>query len=127
MCGLITIIAMTLPVVEILLLAKLGGALGFFPTVGLVILTAVIGLRAVDEQKIATLRKLRSTGLPKKAEMLEAPLLMLAALGLLLPGFITDTMGAVLLIPPVRRWASRKIADRIDKNGGPGGRVIVIR
>lgn len=110
---------------ELWLLIHLGRAIGSFETVLLVLLTAAVGLSAVRGQSLEALQRMQRHGhLPRRAEMLESPLLLLAALCLLIPGFITDTIGALLLLPPLRRAVARHLTDRgggPPRSGGGGG------
>jgi UPF0716 protein FxsA len=94
------------PLVEIYLLIKIGGEIGAWPTVALVVATAVIGAALLRWQGIATLLRVRQSldrgELPALA-MLEGVLLLIAGALLLTPGFFTDTVGFLLLVPPLRR------------------------
>ena len=127
MCLSLLLGAVGLVVVELLVMIELGSYLGGVPTVLLVFLTAVVGLAAVRGQSLAVLDRLRRQ-IPADADVLEGPLLIAAACLLVVPGFVTDTTGFLLLVPPLRRWLARRLADRYG-GGGPGGddSVIVIR
>jgi len=103
------------PVVEIYLLIKIGGVIGAFPTVVLVILTAVIGAALARYQGLATLQRLQATmarGETPAIEVFEGVLLLVGALLLLTPGFMTDLLGFACLIPVTRRalafWGLRQ-------------------
>ncbi|MGD8417096.1 MAG: FxsA family protein [Pseudomonadales bacterium] len=100
------------PIVEMYLLIKVGGYIGALPTIGLVMLTAVIGVTLLRLQGLATLTRgmgrLQGGELPAR-EVAEGLLLAVAGALLLTPGFVTDTFGFALLIPPLRS----RIADRI--------------
>lgn len=96
-----------LPLVELYFLIQVGGQIGAFPTIALAILTAVIGTWLVRHQGFGLLlrvRELTDRGEVPALEMLDGALLLIAGLFLLLPGFLTDTVGFLLLIPPLRRW-----------------------
>lgn len=94
------------PLLEIYLLIKIGGEIGAWPTVALVVATAVIGAALLRWQGISTLMRVRQSldrgELPALA-MLEGLLLLIAGALLLTPGFFTDTVGFLLLVPPLRR------------------------
>ena len=113
MCGPLIILALVLPIAEILILVELSDHIGFLYTLGVVTLTALMGLRFVQLQGLSMLRRLRRGAIPKEAELLEGPLLVLAAIALLLPGIITDAMGFALLLPPLRRVVARRTAQRV--------------
>ena len=117
---------LAIPLVEIWLLIKVGGVIGAFPTVALVVLTAVIGAALVRHQGLATLRRLQvamARGEAPAIEMLEGVLLLVSALLLLTPGFFTDALGFACLIPPVRRalalWLLGRFAVITPAGQGP--------
>ena len=95
------------PLVEIYFLIKVGGWIGAFSTVVLVVLTALLGAALARHQGLATLQRLQQTighGETPALEMIEGVLLLVGALLLLTPGFFTDLAGFACLIPPSRRW-----------------------
>jgi len=95
-----------IPLAEIYFLIVVGGIIGALPTIALVVLTAVIGAALARHQGLATLRRLQATlarGETPAIELLEGVLLLVGALLLLTPGFFTDALGFVCLIPPTRR------------------------
>lgn len=93
------------PLLEMLLLFEVAGHIGGLWTVGLVVLTAVVGIQILKRQGLRTLLRARQrleTGeLPAK-EIVEGMLIAAAGALLLTPGFITDTLGFVFLTPPLR-------------------------
>ena len=135
MCGLILLIVIGLPIAELWLLIEVGSRIGSFETIFLVFLSAALGLYAVRGQSVGTVARLRAGGVPAEAAMLEGPLLALAALMLLVPGFITDTMGALLLVPPIRRIVARRWSQRARpvasapgaEGGGPAPVIVLTR
>lgn len=99
------------PIAEIYVLLTVGGALGALPVVGACLATAVIGGAIVRFQGLAALVSARAAldegRVPVEAAA-DGVFLLLAAPLLMTPGFITDTLGFLLLIPPVRRWIARR-------------------
>ena len=97
------------------LLIEVAGYIDTLPTIGLVMLTAVIGVALLKRQGLATLTRgvgrLNQGQLPAQ-EMAEGLLLAIAGALLITPGFITDTVGFLLLFPPTRQL----IAARLLKN-----------
>ena len=93
------------PLFELYLLIKLGGEIGAIPTITLSVFTAVLGGLLVRTQGFVTAMKVRRAldrdEVPAM-EMLEGVLLLVAGLLLLLPGFVTDVVGFLCLIPSVR-------------------------
>ena len=115
------------PLVEIYLLIKIGGVIGAFPTVVLVVLTAVIGAALARAQGLATLQRLQATmarGEAPAIEMFEGVLLLVGALLLLTPGFLTDLLGFACLVPVTRRalafWLLRRTTV-VTPGRPPGG------
>lgn len=106
------LVFIVIPFVEILLLLKVSQYIGALATIGLVVLTALLGLNLLKRQGLSTLLRfqdrLRSGQLPAQ-EIVEGMLVAFAGALLLSPGFITDTLGVVLLTPPVRRRIARRI------------------
>ena len=96
-----------IPLVELYFLIKVGAEIGAFPTLFLTLFTAMLGAWMVRHQGFATLNRVRESiqrGEVPALEMMEGAVLLICGFMLLLPGFITDAVGFVLLIPPLRRW-----------------------
>ena len=114
------------PLVEIYLLIKIGGVIGALPTVVLVVLTAVLGAALARHQGLVTLQRLQATmarGEAPAIEMFEGVLLLVGALLLLTPGFLTDLLGFACLIPQTRRtlafwWLQRFTVVTPGNTGG---------
>ena len=116
--GLILLAALIgVPLLEIALFIKVGGWIGPGPTLALVVLNAVIGVWMLRLQGVGVLlsaqRQLAAGSLPV-AEVFEGLCLVIAGALLLLPGFFTDALGALLLVPPVRRALYRQIGRRLE-------------
>ncbi len=103
---------LAIPVVEIYLLIKVGSAIGALPTIGLVVLTAIIGATLLRQQGLNTINRVRGEmaegKLPAMA-MVEGVLLVVSGAFLLTPGFFTDTVGFLLLVPTFRRWLIKRM------------------
>ncbi len=116
------ILAFTLiPVAEIYVLIKLGGAIGALNTVLTVILTAVIGAYLARLEGTRTLLRLRSNmerGVMPAGELLDALLIFVAGVVLLTPGFLTDATGLLLLFPATRsiikQWLKKQIQHKME-------------
>ncbi|MEL6116254.1 FxsA family protein [Photobacterium sp. SP02] len=93
------------PIIEIALFVQVGGVIGLWPTLLLVLLTAVVGASLVRSQGIATLMsvqdRLNKGELPAQ-QIVEGVMLAVAGVLLLTPGFMTDAMGLVVLLPGPR-------------------------
>lgn len=106
---------LTVPLVEIFLLIKVGGIIGAVPTILLVLFTAALGSVMLRIQGLGTLQRIRLALAEDRvpaAELLEGAALLLGGALLLTPGFITDACGFALLLPPVRRWLAARVLQR---------------
>jgi UPF0716 protein FxsA len=105
---------LTVPILEIYLLLRIGGIIGVLPTVILVVATAVLGAAMLRSQSLSTFRRLQDAlsrqEIPAQ-EIVEGPLLLVGGALLLTPGFITDAMGFYLLIPGTRKRFVRYLLD----------------
>lgn len=95
-----------MPVLELYILIRVGQWLGAWPTVGLVFLTAAVGVSLLRHQGFSTLRTVRTRlergELPAR-EMVEGLVLVVGGALFLAPGFVTDIVGFISLLPPTRR------------------------
>ena len=99
------IIFIGLPALEIFLMIKIGGEIGALNTIALIFLTAIIGIYYARIQGIQTLRSGILNLYQNKApiyEIMSGASIAIAALLLIVPGFFTDTIGFLLLIPFTR-------------------------
>ncbi len=116
-----------IPILEIYLLIQVGEVIGAWPTVLLVVLTAVLGAFLLRHQGIYTLNKVQTAmargELPTMA-MMEGVMLILCGALLLTPGFFTDALGFLGLVPPLRQAAIRALLARgvVSAMGGAYGR-----
>ena len=108
------------PIVEMYLLIRVGDRIGAFPTVGLVMFTAVVGLALLRSQGLATLTRgmgrLQRGEVPA-LEMAEGILLAVAGALLITPGFVTDGIGFLLLLPAGRGLIATRLATRFAPPG----------
>lgn len=112
------------PLIEIALFVELGGRLGLWPTLAVVVLTALAGAALIRAQGLVTLREIRARlerGEDPTGPLAHGTLILVAGLLLLTPGFFTDSLGLALLVPAVRAAVIRFLARRITvaAAGGP--------
>ncbi|KLN60881.1 hypothetical protein WH96_10495 [Kiloniella spongiae] len=106
-----------IPLLEIAVLIQVGDQIGLWSTIGLIILTAVIGTGMLRHQGIATLtnaQKQLNQGAVPARELFDGLCLLAAGALLLTPGFVTDSIGFALLIPPVRELMRNTLGKRIS-------------
>jgi UPF0716 protein FxsA len=113
-----------IPLLELYFLIQVGSFIGALPTIALSILTAVIGGYLVRRQGIAVLMRVRDMlgrdELPA-LEVLDGAMLLLCGLALLLPGFFTDAIGFLLLVPPIRHALIHRFVRVVPIEGGGVG------
>jgi len=106
---------LVLPIIEIAIFIKVGQTIGLLPTLALIIGAALLGgllLRLQGLQVLSQLRNNVSAGkLPGRA-IADAMMIGLAALLLVLPGFLSDIVALGLLLPPLRSWIYASLASR---------------
>ena len=115
----IFVLLVAVPIIEIALFIELGGWVGLWPTIGLVIVTAILGAALLRAQGFAAMTRLQQSmaeGGDPRGPMAHGVMILIAGLLMLTPGFFTDTVGFLLLIPPVRAaiitWAGPRLAAR---------------
>ncbi len=109
------ILLIAVPLIELYFLIQIGSVIGGFTTILLTILTALLGSWLIRQQGMITFIKAQknlSMGQLPAMEMLEGLILLIAGVMLLTPGFITDTLGFLLLIPPLRQAFILSLANK---------------
>lgn len=125
MCGPLLLVHLGIFAGDIILMVNLSDRIGGLLTVILTVVTAAVGISAVRDQGMMALQRLQRSQIqeqrpPAPAEVAEGVLLAVAGLYLLIPGFITDGLGALLLLPPLRRRVAAWIGARMRPPPGPG-------
>lgn len=109
-----------IPLIELYFIIVVGEMIGAFWTVMLVIITAVVGVSLLRMQGMSTLNRAQrnmAQGQIPAMEMMEGVALAVAGVLLITPGFITDTLGFLLLLPPTRQALIRFIMSRAVVHG----------
>jgi UPF0716 protein FxsA len=110
------VLLISIPVTELYVLLAIGSSIGALTTISLVILTAVLGAWLLRAQGLATIARAQAAlqaGAVPATELVEGVILLLTGIMLLTPGFITDAMGFIALVPSVRRFLALAIARRV--------------
>ena len=112
-----------IPIIEIYILIKIGSILGAFASISLVILTGILGAYLARLQGLNTflnIQKSLSLGRLPSGELLDAVLILVAGILLLTPGFLTDSIGFILLIQTTRNlikfWLQSKFKNQNISN-----------
>jgi UPF0716 protein FxsA len=112
------------PIIEIGLFIQVGGFLGLWPTIGLVLLTAFVGASLVRSQGLQTLlsvqQRLQQGELPAQ-QIVEGVMLAVAGVLLLTPGFMTDAMGMLVLLPAPRAALARVLMSKVVVKSSAAG------
>lgn len=114
--GIFLLVFIILPIVEMAILIKVGTVIGALSTIGLVLLTAILGAALLRQQGLTTLlranQRLNSGELPAR-EVAEGLILAVGGALLLTPGFVTDTIGLLCLLPFTRQWLAGQALKRM--------------
>ncbi|WP_176036520.1 FxsA family protein [Brucella tritici] len=105
------LVMLAMPFIEIAGFVIIGSKIGVFATLGLVILSAMLGFFLLRVQGIGLLQRIRTetaAGRVPDREMVHGAMLVLAAILLIVPGFVSSTIGILLFIPFVRDFMWEK-------------------
>ncbi len=115
------------PLIEISLFIQVGGIIGLWPTLLIVVLTAILGTWLVRTQGAIAMSQLRgsfSQQTDPTEPLAHGAMILIAGVLLLTPGFFTDALGFALLTPPFRRAAFAYLRKRVNVqtfSAGPQG------
>ena len=116
--GWLLILFIVVPVVELSLLIRLGGAIGLFPTLALIITTGIIGARLAKQQGLSVLHRFQTetqAGRMPGDALIDGAIIVFSGALLLTPGILTDIVGFLGLIPAARSAVKRAIRDSMAK------------
>ena len=102
----VLILTISIPLIEIYLFIKIGTTIGAFNTISLILLTAIIGVAYARYEGFNTLRSGMSQLVKNELpiyEIVSGAALTFAAVLLIIPGFATDILGLLLIIPVTRK------------------------
>ncbi len=100
------------PIVEIAVFIEIGGLIGLWPTIAIVVVTALAGAALLRAQGLATLARAQQSlarGEFPVRQVFDGACLLVAGALLLTPGFVTDGVGLALFLPPVRDFLGRRL------------------
>lgn len=119
MFPILVILFICVPIIEIALFIQVGGLIGLWPTIAIVLLTAFVGASLVRSQGIQTLMSVQSRlqqGELPAQQIIEGVMLAVAGVLLLTPGFMTDALGMLVLLPAPRAWLAKQAMQRVKVN-----------
>jgi len=131
MVGLLFVLFVVVPIVELYVLVLVAGAIGWLPALALLLVVSFLGLWLVKREGIGVLRRTQGTlarGEVPANEMVDGGLLVVAGLLCVVPGYVTAAMGLLLLLPPVRAFVRNRLIHRWTRGAGlAGGRMPFMR
>ncbi len=113
-----------IPLVELYFLIQVGTEIGVLPTIAISLFTAALGGYLVRRQGfdvLARVRRAKDQGELPALAVMDGALLLVAGFFLLLPGFLTDAVGFLLLIPAIRQHLIKRFIVILPPGQGPGG------
>jgi len=124
--GVLLLLFLVVPFLELYVLIQVGHVIGALPTIGLLVVVSVLGAWLVKREGFAVLDRARQridTGEVPGKELVDGILILFAGALLISPGFLTDVAGVLLLLPPVRavlrgsvvRWLGRRADFRLTR------------
>ena len=120
MFGRILILLLVGPIVELVLLFRIGAWIGFWPTVGLLVVTAILGSVLVKREGLSVWRRFQerlARGELPGDQIVDGMIVLASGVLLIAPGVITDVVGILGLIPwtriPIRRFVMKRMATRV--------------
>ncbi len=128
---LLVVVFIVVPIAELYVIIQVGHAIGALPTVGLLLLDSVLGSALLRAQGRATWRRFNTaltSGRAPAREVLDGALVIFGGALLISPGFLTDIVGLLLLLPPTRAVLRRALVRNFTNRamvrvvGGLGGR-----
>lgn len=121
MFGRMLLLFIFIPMIELYLLIMLGARIGAMPTIGLIVLTGILGASLARQQGLSVLSKIQremASGRPPTQELVEGAMIVVGGIVLLTPGILTDIFGFALLIPRFRKSLCKKISQSFTHKMG---------
>jgi UPF0716 protein FxsA len=123
------LIFIVLPIAELYVIIQVGGAIGVWWTIAILLADSLLGSLLLRSQGRAAWRRFNQTlaaGRPPAREVLDGGLVIFGGAFLITPGFITDVLGLLLLFPPTRAMFRRLIVRRFARRlvVGVAGRAV---
>ena len=115
----VLILILSIPLIEIYLFIKIGGSIGAFNTIALILITAVAGVSYARYEGFNTLKSGMSQLLRNEVpiyEIISGAALTFAAILLIFPGFATDILGLLLVIPFSRKIIFKLLSKKFQSN-----------
>ena len=125
---LVLALILVVPIVEIYVAVLVGQAIGALNTIGLLVLLSLVGVWLTKHEGLSVISRIRrqvDAGRTPTNELIDGGLVLAGGVLLIVPGFVTDGLGLLLLFPPTRviarRFAKRRFRNRVAYLGGLQG------
>src|SRR3954471_9585715 len=116
------VVLLLLAAAELTILVRVAGLIGVLPTLLLLVAVGLLGVRLIRHQGLGTLLRAQAAlraGQPPVRELFDGACILASGVLLVLPGFLSDILACVLLLPPVRRLLYNALARRARVTPGP--------
>ena len=125
MALLLVLVFLVAPLIELAVIVQVAGEIGVLNTIGLLLAVSLVGAWLAKRQGLVTLRRIQASlarsEVPSR-ELADGALILLAGALMIAPGFVSDAVALVLLIPPSRAGARRLLVRTLARRG----RVTVV-
>ncbi|WP_224365170.1 FxsA family protein [Hyalangium versicolor] len=118
------------PILELYLLIGIGRQIGPAPTVGLVLVMAMLGAALAKREGLRVMRSWQAQvaqGRVPEEGILSGVLVLVGGLLLIVPGVITDVLGLFLIIPPTRRWVAERVRRSMERGMKDGSVRVTVQ
>jgi len=115
----VILLILLVPIIEIYLFIKIGSQIGAFNTISLIFITAIIGIYYAKYEGLNTLKSAIKQTVKNEIpiyEIVSGAALAFAAILMIIPGFLTDIVGLLIIFPWTRKFFLKKISKRNNKN-----------
>jgi len=127
--GRLLLLFILVPIVELILLIQLGGLIGMWPTIGLIVVTGAAGASLARWQGLSVLRQIQidmASGKLPGGALVDGVIILMAAALMVTPGLLTDIVGFLCLVPGFRGVMKRMLKRRFEKAIADGSGNIFI-
>jgi len=127
--GRLLLLFIVVPIVELILLIQLGGLIGMWPTIGLIVVTGAAGASLARWQGLSVLRQIQidmTAGKLPGGALVDGVIILMAAALMVTPGLLTDIVGFLCLVPGVRGVMKRMLKRKFEKAIANGSGNIFI-
>ena len=115
----VILLILLVPIIEIYLFIKIGSQIGAFNTISLIFITAIIGIYYAKYEGLNTLKSAIKQTVQNEIpiyEIVSGAALAFAAILMIIPGFLTDLIGLLIIFPWTRKFFLKKISKKNVRN-----------